>query len=83
MTPECVAPVVEWLASGAVSGEILLAGGGHVARARMQTSRVMPASDILDGTGQQLQRIVVDHAFESAGENFKQFVAAVGSLGDG
>lgn len=83
MTPRRVAPVVEWLASGAVSGEILLAGGGNVARARMRTTRVMPATDILRGNEQQLRRIVLDQEFESAGENFRQFAAVVGSRSDG
>lgn len=83
MTPEHVAPVVEWLASGAVSGELLLAGGGYVARARMRTTRVMPAADMLDGNERQLRHIVLDHEFESAGENFRQFATVVGSHGNG
>jgi len=82
MDPQRVAPVVEWLASGAVSGEVLLAGGGKVARARMQTSRVMSASDLLGDDEQQLQRIVIDQEFESAGENFQQFAAAFGNRGN-
>ncbi len=83
MTPARVAPVVEWLASGAVSGEVLLAGGGHLARACMQTTRVLSVTDILSGNEHQLRRIGLDHAFESAGENFRQFVAAIESRGDG
>jgi NAD(P)-dependent dehydrogenase (short-subunit alcohol dehydrogenase family) len=82
MAPERVAPVVEWLASGVVSGEILIAGGGHIARARMQTTRAMPATDILAGDGQQLQRAVLDLEFDSAGENFQQFMAVVRGRGD-
>lgn len=82
MAPERVAPVVEWLASGVVSGEILIAGGGHIARARMQTTRAMPATDILAGDGQQLQRAVLDLEFDSAGENFQQFMASVARRDD-
>ena len=82
MAPERVAPVVEWLASGVVSGEILIAGGGHIARARIQTTRAMPATDILAGDGQQLQRAVLDLEFDSAGENFQQFMAVVRGRGD-
>lgn len=83
MAPERVAPVVAWLASGAVSGEILLAGGGHVARARMHTTRVMSVNDIRDGNLEPLQRSPLDRAFDSAGENFQRFVAAVGDRDGG
>ena len=43
--PERVAPVVAWLASGAVTGEIVIAGGGAVARACMKSSSPLAVSE--------------------------------------
>ena len=78
LAPERVAPVVAWLASGAVNGEILIAGGGQVARADIKTSRPVPvpAHDSTDWRRLDAQVLDIDHA--SAGSHFEDFVGHMG-----
>ena len=72
MVPEAVAPALAWLASGEVSGEILVAGGGRVGRARMQTTVPMDVGDEqLDW--QQLSALPLEVRFPSAGDHFQDF----------
>ena len=77
-----VAPAVAWLAGGAVSGEILIAGGGRVARARMKASSFTAAPEMDDRDWQTLQSAVVDLDHDSAGKHFAEFVASLGPDGD-
>lgn len=78
--PEAVAPVVARLASGSTSGEILIAGGGRVARARMRTSDSMPVPAIDSYDWQTLQSADVNLDFESGRSNFQDFVAGFGDM---
>lgn len=75
MLPEQVAPVVAWLATGAISGEILVAGGGHVARAGMRAMVPVPVTAIDDW--QTLSSSAVDLDYTSAGKHFEEFVASL------
>ena len=74
MGPEAVAPAVAWLASGEVSGEILVAGGGRVGRARMRTTRPVELRDE-DFDWQRLASLPLDVGFPGAGEHFQDFIA--------
>ena len=74
MAPENVAPALAWLASGEVSGEILVAGGGRVGRARMRTTAPMDTgNDFPDW--KRLSSLPLDVQFDSAGEHFQDFIA--------
>jgi len=77
LAPEHVAPVVAWLASGAVNGEMLIAGGGGVARARMKTTAPMLVSEFDGHDWQTLVSAGLDLEFESGRENYEEFVAAL------
>jgi NAD(P)-dependent dehydrogenase (short-subunit alcohol dehydrogenase family) len=81
--PEHVAHVVARLASGDLTGEILIAGGGRVARARMKTTPPVsePGADSYDW--QTLSSIALDLDFDSAGRNFEGFVASLSEDGKG
>jgi NAD(P)-dependent dehydrogenase (short-subunit alcohol dehydrogenase family) len=74
MAPEAVAPVVAWLASGKVSGECLVAGGGRVGRARMHTTPplALRAGEV---DWPHLATLPADLEFPSAGEHFLDFIA--------
>ena len=74
LAPEHVAPVVAWLANGAVTGEILIAGGGGVARAKMRTTAPVLASEFGDRDWQMLASAELDFEFESAYENYEKFL---------
>lgn len=82
LDPAEVATVVAWLASSTVSGEILIAGGGNVARARMRTSYPLPAPEMASDNWQMLCGSVVDAEYDSAGEHFEKFVASLKLGGD-
>jgi len=75
MLPEQVAPVVAWLASGAVSGETLVAGGGYVARAGMRAMVPIPVTAM--GDWQALASSPVNLNYASAGKHFEAFVASL------
>ena len=75
MLPEQVVPVVAWLATGAVSGETLVAGGGRVARAGMRAMVPAPVTAIDDW--QALSSSAVDLDYASAGKHFEAFVASL------
>ncbi len=72
-----VAPVIAWLANCAFGGEILIAGGGRVARARMQTTEAIPVAEIGSHDWRTLQSADTILDFESAGSNFQAFVAGL------
>lgn len=76
MSPDAVAPAVAWLLSGAVSGEILVAGAGRVSRARMHVSEPLVYHGAVDL--KRLEALPVDRSFSSAGEHFRHFIAADG-----
>jgi NAD(P)-dependent dehydrogenase (short-subunit alcohol dehydrogenase family) len=77
LAPEHVAPVVAWLTSGKVSGEILIAGGGGVARAKMRTTATTLASDFDDSDWQKLASAGLDFEFESGYDNYERFLASL------
>ena len=74
MSPEIVAPVLAWLLAGDISGEIIVAGAGRVARARMQVSE---AIDLAGGEvdWQRLVEMPVERSFANAAEQFLSFIA--------
>ena len=74
MLPEQVAPVVAWLASGAVNGETLVAGGGYVARAGMRAMVPVPVTALDDWQALASSSVNLDYA--SAGKHFEAFVAS-------
>ena len=82
LDPEHVAPVVAWLASGVASGEILIAGGGRVARARMKTTYSMPLPDDDSYAWQQLRSSPLDLEFDNAVTHFQKFIASIGANND-
>jgi NAD(P)-dependent dehydrogenase (short-subunit alcohol dehydrogenase family) len=75
LDPAEVATVVAWLASSAVSGEILIAGGGNVERARMRTSRPLAVAELGSDDWQTLCESTVDAEYDGAGKHFEAFVA--------
>lgn len=75
--PAHVAPVITWLASCAFGGEILIAGGGRVARARMQTTQALAVPESGSHDWRTLQAADTKLDFESAGSNFQAFVAGL------
>jgi NAD(P)-dependent dehydrogenase (short-subunit alcohol dehydrogenase family) len=77
LDPGEVATVVAWLASNAVSGEVLIAGGGGVARARMKTSPAVPVPAMNSSDWQTLQSSKLDLESDSAGKHFEEFVASL------
>ncbi|MDH3336737.1 MAG: SDR family NAD(P)-dependent oxidoreductase [Gammaproteobacteria bacterium] len=77
LDPDHVAPVVTWLASCAFGGEILIAGGGRVARARMQTTGAMPLAEGCSQALQTLQTAEANLDFDSAGSNFQAFIVGL------
>jgi NAD(P)-dependent dehydrogenase (short-subunit alcohol dehydrogenase family) len=77
LAPAHVAPVVAWLASSAVSGEILIAGGGGVARAKMKTTSPVMAAEFGDTDWQVLKSVDVDLEFDDAQENFEKFLGGL------
>jgi NAD(P)-dependent dehydrogenase (short-subunit alcohol dehydrogenase family) len=81
--PEHVAPVVARLASSGLTGEILIAGGGRVARARMKTTQPVPVPDADGYDWQTLSSDALDIDVDSAGRNFEGFVASLSKGGKG
>ncbi len=77
LAPEHVAPVVAWLSTGKVSGEILIAGGGGVARAKMKTTATALASGFGDSDWQRLGSAGLDFEFESGYDNYERFLASL------
>lgn len=77
LDPAQVAPVITWLAGCAFGGEILIAGGGRVARARMQTTEAIPVPESGSHNWQTLQSADMNLDFESAGSNFQTFIAGL------
>lgn len=77
LAPEHVAPVVAWLTTGKVSGEILIAGGGGVARAKMRTTATTLASGFDDSDWQKLASAGLDFEFESGYDNYERFLASL------
>jgi NAD(P)-dependent dehydrogenase (short-subunit alcohol dehydrogenase family) len=75
LAPEHVAPVVAWLATSAISGEILIAGGGGVARAKMRTTAPIMASEFASRDWQRLKTAGLDLEFQSGHENYEKFLA--------
>ena len=77
LEPEHVAPVVAWLASGSITGEIVIAGGGQAARARLKTSSPVAVS-ANDAAG--WRTLLASDAcleFGSAGRQFEDFAASL------
>ena len=81
MSPDAVAPVVAWLLSGAVNGEILLAGAGRVSRARMQVSATIDVGDA-EIDLQRFEALAVDHSYARASEHFQDFIKADNEAAD-
>lgn len=79
LAPEHVAPVAAWLATGAVSGEILIAGGDGIARAKMKTTATTLASEFNDSDWQKLSSAGLDLEFDSGHDNYEQFLASLDS----
>lgn len=77
LDPGEVATVVAWLASNSVSGEVLIAGGGGVARARMKISPAVPVPAMNSSDWQTLQSSKLDLESDSAGKHFEEFVASL------
>ncbi|MCP4301025.1 MAG: SDR family NAD(P)-dependent oxidoreductase [Gammaproteobacteria bacterium] len=82
LDPAEVATVVAWLANSTVSGEVLIAGGGRVARARMKTSAAVPVPEMASDDWQSFCESAVDVEFDSAGEHFEEFAASLKLGGD-
>lgn len=74
-----VAPHVAQLLSGAINGEILISGGGRVARARMQTTMPTTVPDVGSIDFQTLVAAPMELDFKGARENFEDFVAGLDS----
>jgi len=79
LAPQHVAPVVAWLTTGTVTGEILIAGGGGVARARMKTTATMLATGFDNRDWQKLASDQLDLEFESGYDNYEKFLASLGN----
>lgn len=77
LDPAQVAPVVAWLATRAASGEVLVAGGGKVARARMRISQPSTVPERGGDEWQMLAASAVDVEYESARQHFEDFVASL------
>ncbi len=77
LAPAHVAPVVAWLATAAVSGEILIAGGGGVSRAKMRTTAPILASDFGGHDWQRLASAGLDLEFVSGHDNYEKFLAGL------
>ncbi len=79
LAPEHVAPVVAWLTTGTVTGEILIAGGGGVARAKMKTTATTLASGFDNRDWQKLASDGLDLEFDSGYDNYEKFLASLGN----
>ncbi len=77
LDPAQVAPVVAWLAANTASGEILVAGGGKLARARMKISQPSAAAKMAGDEWQTLCASAVDAEYDSAGQHFEAFAASL------
>ena len=78
LAPENVAPVVAWLASCSVTGELLIAGGGQVARAGVKTSHAVPVPEIDSDEWPSLLSSELDLNHHSARQQFDDFAAGMG-----
>lgn len=81
---EKVAPVVTWLVSDQciVNGEIIIAGGGRIARAQMMTTGSISAPQMTVRDWQDLQSHTTDREFDSAVRHFQSFVSDVKNESD-
>lgn len=75
--PAHVAPVAAWLATRTASGEILVAGGGNIARARMKISRPSAVPEIASDEWQTLCATPIDVDYDSAVQHFEEFIASL------
>ena len=75
--PAHVASVVAWLAARTASGEILVAGCGKVARARMKISQPTVVPEMEGYEWQTLSASPIDVEYDSAGQHFKEFVVSL------
>jgi len=82
LAPEHVAPVIAWLASCTVTGEVLIAGGRRVARAGLKTSHPVPVPAIDSDEWQSLLSSEVDLNYHNAREQFEEFAASLKLDGD-
>ena len=74
LTPDQVAPVVAWLLGGKATGEILVAGGGRVARAAMRASKPHPMCDVEGEDPEVLRSISPVLEFPNAAIHFESFI---------
>ena len=74
LTCESVAEIVGWLAAGTVSGEVLIAGGDHVARADVRTSASISVNPWDESTWDQISTAPLHREFNSGRENYEGFV---------
>ncbi len=79
IAPANVAPVVSWLASSdcPASGEVLICGGGQVARAGMVTSEFVATPTTSDSDWEQVLTTRLSMQYPNAVEHFKAFVAGL------
>ncbi len=73
LAPEHVAPVVAWLSDTNVTGEILIAGGGAVSRAKMLASTPIQSVEFGDEDWHNLSSGELSLQFESARKNYEAF----------
>jgi NAD(P)-dependent dehydrogenase (short-subunit alcohol dehydrogenase family) len=85
LAPERVAPLVAWLVSAAcpLNGEILIVGGGRVARASMMETAPLTlplsaadGSDADQGLWARLRAEPIDRKYQGAVEQFLEFTSA-------
>ncbi len=75
LDPALVAPVIAYLASGNISGQVLIAGGGHAARTGLRTTKSIPVADSVDW--KILDSLRLDQSFKDASKNFEAFIAGI------
>jgi NAD(P)-dependent dehydrogenase (short-subunit alcohol dehydrogenase family) len=75
LDPALVAPAIAYLASGAVSGQVLIAGGGRASRAQMRTTKSIPGADTASADWPSLESVELDQEFKDAGKNFQALLA--------
>ena len=75
LDPMLVAPVLAYLASGSISGQVLIAGGGHASKTGMRTTKSLPVTDNVDW--KILDSLRLDQSFKDAGKNFEAFIAGM------
>jgi NAD(P)-dependent dehydrogenase (short-subunit alcohol dehydrogenase family) len=75
LDPALVAPVIAHLASGSVSGQVLIAGGGRASKAGPRTTQTLPGAGAGSAAWQLLDSMLLDQGFKDAGKNFAAFLA--------